>query len=466
MFSLTEKGYYVPTDTKQLAKHKKALQIVPWTPYTNKQYRGYKKPIVLYTFARPAGILVPRYYGLEHFGKPKIDTLSNQEIRVRKSMTFKGSLRDYQVPIVSKCMDHMRAHCGGVLCISPGMGKTCCALYMACQWKCKTMIIVHTSTLLNQWKERVHQFVPNASIGIVQGPLCETDAAYDICIGMVHSLSYKPYAPDAFKSFQLVVYDEIDRMCTQVFSKSFAKVAAHAKYTMGLSATPRREDRCERIFYAYIGPIMHEQKRDPDESVKVYVPFVHHKQFEPCRDKNGEISYTNTVIKMSKMPHRNHMLAQRILDLAKHPDRKILVLGAYINQLEDLLARLPKGMGSLYIGRMNEQERARAQTFRVILGTYSIASVGMDIPALNTLVFATPRKQIEQAVGRIMRKLKATIYPVIVDPVDSFYYFVAQSKKRITFYRKNGYQIIHEEQQQQHTAAKKTTLVDFLAIQT
>ena len=438
--NLTKTGYYLPGDTPSIKKHKRALQVKPWSPPNRNDY---KKPIILYKFSRPDGILIPRYYGLKHFGYPETDTLSNQDVRVRSNMVFGGTLRDYQVPIVKKCMEHLNTNHGGVLSISPGMGKTCCALYMACQLRCKTFIVVHTTTLLNQWKERIKQFVPNASIGIVQGPLCETDSGYDICIGMVHSLSYKTYPADAFDSFQLVVYDEIDRMCTQVFSKSFSAVAAGAKYTMGLSATPTREDRCERVFYAFIGPIMYKQVREPDNSVQVYVNYVRHKDFEPCYDKNGEISYTNTVIKISKMEFRNRILANRIKSLLKeHEDRKVLVLGAYIQQLEILQKLLPRGSASLYIGRMNEKQRAKAQTFRVILGTYAIASVGMDIPALNTLVFATPRKQIEQAVGRIMRKLKASVHPIIIDPVDSFYYFVAQSKKRITFYNKNGYQIV------------------------
>ena len=70
----------------------------------------------------------------------------------------------------------------------------------------------------------------------------------------------------------------------------------------------------------------------------------------------------------------------------------------------------------------------------------------MDIPALNTLVLASPRREIEQSVGRILRKTKGDVgyvNPMIIDIVDSFYYLYYQGKARQTFYSGYGYKINH-----------------------
>ena len=74
---------------------------------------------------------------------------------------------------------------------------------------------------------------------------------------------------------------------------------------------------------------------------------------------------------------------------------------------------------------------------KIILGTYQVAGLGLDIPELDTLIFATPRTDIEQAVGRIVRKVKGKKRPYVIDIVDvkssiiTKYYYV-----RRNFYNK------------------------------
>jgi len=83
----------------------------------------------------------------------------------------------------------------------------------------------------------------------------------------------------------------------------------------------------------------------------------------------------------------------------------------------------------------------------VILGTYSMAAEGMDIPKLNTIILASPKSDVVQAVGRIMRE-KANVrkfHPLIIDINDThpnFGTFKRQCIKRITFYKQQQYKII------------------------
>ena len=72
------------------------------------------------------------------------------------------------------------------------------ALYIASKLKVKTLVIVHKSFLLNQWIERIEQFLPDAKVGKIQGPTIDVEDK-DIVIGMLQSLSIKEYSNEVFK---------------------------------------------------------------------------------------------------------------------------------------------------------------------------------------------------------------------------------------------------------------------------
>jgi superfamily II DNA or RNA helicase len=89
---------------------------------------------------------------------------------------------------------------------------------------------------------------------------------------------------------------------------------------------------------------------------------------------------------------------------------------------------------------MKEKDLKKSENMQVLLGTYSMSSEGMDIPELNTLIMASPKSDIEQSVGRILRKDHEDITPKIFDIVDDFSVFTNQGNKRRQFYKKNNYE--------------------------
>jgi hypothetical protein len=66
---------------------------------------------------------------------------------------------------------------------------------------------------------------------------------------------------------------------------------------------------------------------------------------------------------------------------------------------------------------------------------------GFDVATLNTLVMATPRPDVDQIVGRILRteKTKRTISPLIIDIVDTT--FRRQFQQRLILYHKRSYTV-------------------------
>jgi len=109
-------------------------------------------------------------------------------------LEFVGSLRTNQLPIVDAFLSKVndRTGGGGLLDVPCGWGKTAMALYICSQLQVKTLVIVHKSFLVNQWIERIEEFLPSARIGKIQGKEMDIQNK-DIVIGMLQSLSVKHY---------------------------------------------------------------------------------------------------------------------------------------------------------------------------------------------------------------------------------------------------------------------------------
>jgi len=125
----------------------------------------------------------------------------------------------------------------GVLSLPCGYGKTTVSLAIACKLGYRTMIIVHKQFLADQWRERIQQFCPGATIGVVQQDKKEVEC--DFVIAMLQSLSLKEYSFSDFESIGTLIVDEAHHICAKVFSQSLFKMCP--KHIYGLSATPRKE---------------------------------------------------------------------------------------------------------------------------------------------------------------------------------------------------------------------------------
>ena len=97
-----------------------------------------------------------------------------------------------------------------------------------------------------------------------------------------------------------------------------------------------------------------------------------------------------------------------------------------------------------YLGGMKQSELQETEEKDVILGTFTMASEGFDCKyPLNTIILGSPKTNIEQAVGRILREEahKRKKVPLVIDIADKFSVFSRQAQKRIKYYNKNKYDI-------------------------
>jgi superfamily II DNA or RNA helicase len=90
---------------------------------------------------------------------------------------------------------------------------------------------------------------------------------------------------------------------------------------------------------------------------------------------------------------------------------------------------------------MKEKALKETEGKKVVIATYAMAAEALDIKTLTTLIMATPKTDIEQSVGRILREKHSQ--PLVIDIVDSHDLFKNQWRKRKTFYRRENYKILY-----------------------
>jgi superfamily II DNA or RNA helicase len=459
---LGQKGYTISKSeltTEQIDTVKRELMVKPYTPgITLKDTSEF--PVYRESAQK---LYVPRYYGIEKFGAPaSIKIPEGDDI----ALTFTGELRDYQKPVVDAYMKHVLSLCdgksfgsqggGGLLDLYCAFGKTSLTLYIVAALKKKTMVILHKEFLLNQWVERIGFFLPGARIGRIQGSIVDIENK-DIVLCMLQSVSMKDYPANIFDSFGLTVIDEVHHISSEVFSRALFKIVT--KYTIGFSATMDRKDGTTKVFKMFLGDVLYKAKRAKDEGVMVRA--VEFKTSDAGFNKveydfRGNPKYSTMITKLCAFGPRSDFIVRAISDLVlENPENQIMVLchnRSLLRYLHDSIVHKKIAPVGFYVGGMKQADLQATESMQIVLATYAMAAEALDIKTLSTLVMITPKTDITQSVGRILRMKHEN--PIIVDIVDSHDIFQNQWRHRKTFYKKCNYRI------QQTDSRKYTNMVD------
>ena len=336
--------------------------------------------------------------------------------------------------------------------------NTSMAIYMAAQLKAKTLVITHKTFLQDQWISRCKQFT-NSKIGIIRQNKIDIDGK-DFVIGMIQSLSSRNYDPEIFKQFKFIICDETHHFSSKCFSKALFKCGA--KYTLGLTATPYRSDGLMCVVNWYLGDIMYKKQIQTNNQVVskiiTYVStdklFAEKKRWIKGSIKPDCVKMINNLVDIKD---RNTHICNIINELRKNSDRKILILSGRKSHLAVLKESIDNSIEEdiknkkilenecrtyYYTGDTKRADRFEAEQYADILfATYDMAHEGLDISRLNTIVFATPKKDVVQAVGRMLRKILkiGDIRPMVIDFIDDLNVFKSQGNVREKFYEKSKY---------------------------
>jgi superfamily II DNA or RNA helicase len=540
---LGQKGYTIPKNELSIEKQKQLrndLTIKPFvmgSPMNNNQntFPAYRESSNKF--------YVPHYYGVENFGPPKEYKISEG---ASIDLKFAGILRDYQEPVVNKFINHcLTTQCGGgLLELFCAWGKTSGSLYILSKLKKKTLVIVHKEFLMNQWIERIQQFLPGARIGKIQGPIIDIENK-DIVLCMLQSLISREYESSIFDQFGLTIIDEVHHISSQSFSNSLFKVVT--KYMLGLSATMERKDGTTNVFKMFLGDVIYkaEKKNEITVEVRAVTYKVDDNDFnETILDFRGKPQNSSMISKLCEYNRRtefiiktlcdfisvdtdkeiinahklemdknvpccqicnkniNYLIRNTCCDYVKYcmpcmenieleaenniiyyigPDGKqkaskerpkcpnckkvlkyeqnyienkyvkpleqthTIVMSHNLNILHYMYKKFVcKNLTSVgyYVGGMKEAELKQTEKKQIILASYSMCQEGLDIPTLNAEFLITPKTDIVQIVGRILRAKHNFSHPIIYDFVDSHEVFQRQWLKRKSYYKKQNYKII------------------------
>ena len=448
--TLSRNGYKIKKSElsiKELKEIKKDLTVNPFV--VGDFGNGSEKRFSLF-MESPNSIYIPRFYAQDKFGNPDKSKIDEGETIHLK---FNGSLRPEQLPIIQLYQEACSEKGGGLISLKCGGGKTVLALYLIAMLQKKTIVVVHKDFLMTQWRDRIRQFLPEARIGKIQQSTIDIEDK-DIVLAMVQSLSQKEYEPGVFSSFGLAIFDECHHLGAEVFSKSMSKVAS--KYMLGLSATPDRKDGLRKVFEWYIGPMVYSSKSEINKDyieTRIYEYYDEDPQYskiDTIYTKNGPKPCMPRMINNISYHVPRNLFINNIIKTEYENGRKILVLGdrrEYLNTTEKWIKEnISPDIVGQYVGGLKPSELRDSQEKDIILGTFSMASEGMDIPKLNTIILASPKSDVVQSVGRILREKADArkFHPLIIDFKDihpNLSIFSKQGDKRIAFYKKSNHEI-------------------------
>lgn len=316
-----------------------------------------------------------------------------------------------------------------------------------------TLVVVHKEFLLNQWEARIAKFLPGAKVGRIQGKKCDFKGK-DIVLAMVHSLaldSGEKYPQELYDYFGTILVDELHRISAFTWSGVPAKFKA--KYRIGLTATPRRKDGTEKVFFWGIGPIAYEAlAKMPTPRVKqIEYPLELPKWMLGRQVNDGQLF---TVL--AEDAGRNRRIVEELLLIVNGKNRrKVLVISErleHLRQIKDDLTRACTAQGktvtmSMYVGQwftgetvekvvpptpaqeaedavraakgltprkpktvkiekkktVSREELAAAESAQVLFATKALVEEGFDVPAIDTVILTMPMSDVEQVVGRAQR---------------------------------------------------------------
>ncbi|WP_312699205.1 TOTE conflict system archaeo-eukaryotic primase domain-containing protein [Sedimentibacter sp.] len=390
------------------------------------------------------------------------ETIPGKTIKVK----FNGHLRDEQTDAVIQLLNHNN----GVLSATTAFGKTVIGAKLVAERKVNTLILVHTQQLLEQWKERLEQFLvidekiidepikkrgrkkKRNIIGQIGGGKKALSGIVDIAV--MQSLVRKDESNDVIRDYGMVIVDE----CHHVPAFSFEQILKNipAKYVYGLTATPVRQDGHHPIIFMHCGPIRY--KVDAKEQAEKS-PFVHYiiPRFTPFRkpvsqdEKEWSIGEIYSEISTSQI--RNKLIIDDVIKCVKEGRNPIILTErtAHVKLIsEELSQKIPNVIeltGGMTVNeRKSKMERiagVHPEDSVVIVATGRFVGEGFDEPRLDTLFLAMPiawKGTVQQYAGRLHRLYKDKDEVQIYDYVDVHVGVLERMyQKRLKGYAAMGY---------------------------
>lgn len=378
--------------------------------------------------------------------------INNQFVGKSIDAKFHGQLTIQQEDAVTS----MANYDNGVLAADTGFGKTVTAAALISRNKVNTLIIVHRTQLVEQWKERLSTFlnIPIKGIGQIGGG--KNKPTYNIDISTIQSLNHNGLIKTELHQYGQIIVDE----CHHISAVSFEKVlrAIRSKKVYGLTATPVRKDGLHPIIFMQCGPIRYKTNNKQQANIRPYKQTLV-KRETLFRTNETDIQAIYSLL--STNTERNDMIFNDVLQ-ALDEKRSPIVLTErldHINELYELFKGFAKNI-IILSGAMKKKERKQAlerliklpdSEERLLIATGKYVGEGFDDSRLDTLFLTMPiswKGTLQQYVGRLHRSHSSKSEVKVYDYVDSNVDVLQKMfEKRLKGYKNIGYSLNGDKEQ-------------------
>ena len=383
--------------------------------------------------------------------------------------SFNGKLRDEQ----TAAFEALSAHDTGVLSATTAFGKTVIAAALIAKKRVNTLILVHRAQLMEQWKERLAQFLVIDEVLPPQprrrgrqkkreiigcyGANRDTRSGM-IDIAMLQSMGSSDEIQPWIHDYGMVIVDE----CHHVPAVSFEQIlkAASAKYIYGLTATPKRQDGHHPILYMYLGGIRYQVDARLQTKMR---PFTHlmvprftgmHFHLDENSKSPAIAQYYDQIIQDHL---RNHQIIEDVLHCAEE-GRSCLLLSErtqHVKLLAELLQKAGQAVHVLLGGQSTAQMKSQLLKLKnaaapvIVCATGKYIGEGFDDSRLDTLFLTMPiswQGTLAQYVGRLHRLHEGKREVRVYDYIDvSAAMLEKMYHKRLKGYASIGYSVLTEQ---------------------
>ena len=378
-------------------------------------------------------------------------------------IAFNGNLRENQIPAANALL----AYNNGVLAATTAFGKTVLGSYLISERKVNTLILVHTSSLLTQWKNSLSQFLniktippekrPGrgsqkqwSPIGMIGAGKENTSRIVDIAI--MQSLFNGDEVKKLVRNYGMIIVDE----CHHIPAVNFEKILkyANAKYVYGLSATPSRQDGHHPLIFMQCGQIRYLVDAKSQAESRDFSHFII-PRFTSFRSLNSkEKTITQIYTEITENANRNKQIISDALTAIENGRTPIIITertehiellnNMLKNQCENVITLMGKTSAKEKRETMEKLSNITTIEKLIIIASGKYIGEGFDYPRLDTLLLAMPiawKGKVAQYAGRLHRNYEGKNEVQIFDYVDIQVPVLERMyQKRLKSYASIGYQ--------------------------
>jgi len=355
-------------------------------------------------------------------------------------------LRDYQVDVVNNFLKEPQS----LQEVATGAGKTIitACLSSLCEKFGRTVVIVPNKSLVTQTEEDYVNV--GLDVGVYFGDRKELNKTHTICTWQsLNILDKKDKAGESTLSLatfldgvKTVIIDEVHQAKADVLKKLLTHHLKNSPIRWGLTGTVPKEQFEFQSILAGIGPVVNQisAKELQDKGVlsKCHVNIVQLLDTNVYKNYQEELKYLTTNKK------RLEYMGKLITKISATGNTLILI--DRLTAGKELQTLIPNSVfiqGETKLEDRKEQyDEISSANNKVIIATYGVASVGINIPRIFNLVLIEPGKsfvRVIQSIGRGIRKAKDKDFVQIWDITSTCKFAKRHLTHRKKFYKEANY---------------------------